>query len=551
MFAFAIWDEKRRELFLARDRFGQKPLFYGVHDGRVYFGSECKAIVAADGFPRRPDRDAIARYLLLQYVPYPASGYLDIRQLPPAHHLTVRAGSGMVPQPQRYWSVPVGSTFRGTFETAVEQVRATLDEAVRMRMIADVPLGAFLSGGIDSTCIVGLMSGHDANPVKACCIGFEEKAYTEEPYARMAAERFGADLHVEIVRARDTLDELDRLTYFYDEPFADSSALPTYCVSRLARRRVTVALTGDAGDELFGGYHRYHRLRVSERLRSARFLRWATRQGLYRRATESRTRTRLRGLLRFLALADLPTAARYLKLTTVFDPDMLRSLCDAGHGWPEGLPSWDYLSMHFHPDGQGAEAADHAVGQAMIADSQGYLPGAMNTKVDRASMAVSLEVRSPFQDHKLAELAFSLPPDWRLHGRVNKYVLRRACADLLPTALTRRPKRGFSQPLAQWFRGELRDRFVDTVLSPRALGRGYFRRAAIEALLEQNDRKEEVHGQRLWSLWMLELWHRRFIDRRPEPLTPPVAPRLAGGSAAGTPRGHEAETARPGQGEES
>lgn len=522
MFAFAIWDELEQTLFLARDRLGQKPLFYGVNSGQFYFASECKAIVAVDGFPRRPNLSAVSHYLLLQYVPAPASGFDGIEQLAPAHRMTVSVGSASAPMSERYWSVPTESSFSGDVDEAAERLRSELVEATRMRMISDVPLGAFLSGGIDSTLVVGLMSQIDTEPVKACTIGFDEEQYNELPFARQAAERFNTDLDIQVVRANDCLDAIDHLSYYYDEPFADPSAAPTYFVSRLARSRVTVALTGDAGDELFGGYHRYARLRLSETLHRVALLPRLARLGLWQGPASWKRRGKLRGLIRFLRTIGMPVNRRYLAMMSYFDPDHLEWLCSESHRTQldSSMPHWDYLSDYFPPLSGGRHPIDDRVGQAMVVDANTYLPGALNTKADRASMSVSLELRCPFQDHKVVELAFSLPVSWRLNRSISKYILRKACADLLPPAIACRSKKGFGLPLESWFQNELRDMFMDTVLSPHAMARGYFRRQAVEQLVRENDLNQEPHGDRLWALLMLELWHQRFIDRKPH--TPEV-----------------------------
>ena len=509
MFAFAIWNNRRQQLFLARDRLGQKPLYYGVHKGRFIFASECKAILESADFPRRPDPDAIGHYLLLQYVPFPQSAFADIQQLPPAHVMTIDETNYGQPSAQRYWSIPTEPAFTGDFSEACQQVRTELTAATRMRMISDVPLGAFLSGGIDSAIIVGVMSEKNPEVTQTCTIGFQEKIYNELPLARQVANRFGCE-HREFVVEPDCTETIDKLSYFYDEPFADCSALPTFHLSHLARSQVTVALTGDGSDECFGGYDRYRALRLSEWMNRRRFLNWLIRRKLWQNMAAGEHRSRRRQLKRFVTAAALPVARRYLKWVTVFHPDILRELL-ADDAFLGQVPDqhWDYLTRYF------AGPAEHIdfVGRAMVADGSLYLPGDLNAKIDRASMSIGLELRCPFQDHKVVELAYSLPTRWRSHRSQGKYLLRQAFADLLPPAIARQPKRGFSVPVGRWFRNELREKFVDTVLSPRALQRGYFHSKVIRSLLDQNDRKQEDHGHRLWSLLMLELWHRRYIDR--------------------------------------
>ena len=513
MFALAVWDSRERQLFLARDRLGQKPLYYGVHKGRFIFASQCRAILQTEEFPRRVDTEAITRYLLLQYVPAPAGGFSDIRQLPPAHTLTIHADNYIEPVPHCYWSVPSEPSFTGTFNEAVEQVRSTLAEATRLRLMSDVSLGGFLSGGLDSTIIVGLMAEASGQKVKTCAIGFGERRYNELNYARQTAHRFGCD-HYEYVVQPDCRAAVEQLICHYDEPFADCSALPTFYLSQKAREKVTVALSGDGGDECFGGYDRYRAMRLAERINRIGLLRWLGKRGFLHRMATPEHHSRRHRLRRFMEAAFLPAERRYLKWLAVFDPDMLTGLLKqpATSG-----THWNYLSRYFAPAAQAEHTAGNTiewqVAQAMLADAETYLPGDLNTKVDRASMAVGLEVRCPFQDHQVVELAYSLPSSWRHNGSVSKYILRRACGDLLPKAIARRAKMGFGVPVGQWFRRELRDMFVDTVLSQRSLQRGYFNRSAIETLLAENDRLRQDHGHRLWALLMLELWHRRYIDK--------------------------------------
>ena len=516
MFAFAIWDQKKQQLFLARDRLGQKPLYYALHDGRFIFASECKAILQTHDFPRRPDHQALTQYLLLQYVPHPASAFTDIKQLPPAHCMIVNAQPNDNPQPRRYWTIPTETTFSGTFEDAAEQLRDELAQATKMRMVSDVPLGAFLSGGIDSTIIVGLMSQASDQPVRTCAIGFGEPRYNELPFARQAARHFNS-LHNEHIVTPDCHDALDQLSFYYDEPFADCSALPTFYLSRLARQRVTVAITGDGADECFGGYDRYRALHLSHRMNQHRLFRWLARQRFWQNLSAGQYRSPSRRLKRFMTAAQLPPAQRYLKWMAVFDPDMLTDLLSENPATDAPAPSqsWNYLDDFFKPTYDfGPEPARH-LAQAMHADACNYLPGDLNTKIDRASMSVGLELRCPFQDHKVVELAYRLPALWRHDGKHSKRILRHACADLLPDPISRRPKMGFGVPVGRWFRNELRQHLIDTVLSTRARQRGYFNVPAIEKLIAQNDKQQEDHGHRLWALLMLERWHQRYIDQTP------------------------------------
>ena len=516
MFAFAIWDQNHQQLFLARDRMGKKPLYYAFHQGSFLFASEPKAILQVENFPRVPDTSSIALYLLLQYVPAPRTGFAHIRQLPPAHTLTLNAANFSDPRIQRYWSIPAEPTFAGSFEQACEMLRAELTEAVRLRLISDVPLGAFLSGGIDSTVIVALMSRLNNHPVKAASIGFEEDRYNELPFARQIANLYHCD-HAEYQVKPDCINTMEKLSYFYDEPFADCSALPTYHLSQTARSRVTVALTGDGGDECFGGYDRYRALQLTQRLNQCRLLSWLSRRRLWQHLPAYEHHSHLHRLKRLVTAAALPAHQRYLKWLCVFDPDMLAEILSsnvASHMLPADR-HWSYLAENFpKTDAFGCES-HRLAGQAMLADGLLYLPGDLNTKIDRAGMSIGLELRCPFQDHKVVELAYSLPVAWRHNGKIGKVILRKSCADLIPENIARRAKMGFGVPVGSWFRRELRGLFLDTVLSDKALQRGYFQRRALENLLRENDQKLTDHGHRLWALLMLELWHQRYIDGKP------------------------------------
>jgi asparagine synthase (glutamine-hydrolysing) len=497
MFAFAIWNQKTQQLFLARDRMGQKPLYYGCHQGRFIFASECKAILKTKDFPRRANFDAISKYLILQYVPAPQTAFMDIQQLPLANTLFIDRENFTQPNVRRYWSVPSDTSFAGNFSQAVEQVRAELAEATRLRLRSDVKLGTFLSGGIDSTIITGLMAQSGQQPVTTCSIGFEEKMYNELPLAREVSDHYQTQHHEFTVDPQCT-ETIEQLSHFYDDPFADCSALPTFHLCRLARSQVTVALTGDGGDETFGGYDRYRALRLAQHFRRNRLLGW-----LGKRLPGGQLRSRCQNLKRFLSAVPLPVDQQYLQWLSVFSPESLAKLLTHSSGDHHNLLA-NYFKLG--TDSRGVMA------EAMVCDTNRYLPGDLNTKIDRASMAFGLELRSPFQDHKVIELAMSLPVQWRINGSISKNILRQSCRDLIPATINTQPKRGFGVPVGQWFRGPLREMFCDLVLSSQAMGRGYFHKQAIQTLLEENDQKQTDHGHRLWSLLMLELWHRNYLD---------------------------------------
>jgi len=520
MFALAIWDARRRTLVLARDRLGQKPLVYR-HDGsQLIFASELKALLALPGSAvrRRLDPIALDHYLSYGYVAHPRTILAGTSKLPPAHYAVWHDGALAV---ERYWHPEWNLERDRPVEEDVEELRATLGDAVREQMISEVPLGAFLSGGIDSTIIAGLMQQVSSRPVKTFAIGFPDPAYDETRYAELAARHLGTEHRTFIVepKAWETLPEL---AWQFDEPFADSSALPTWYVSRETRRDVTVALTGDAGDELFGGYDRYRALALTElfqRLPSvSRRLLGGTMVRVLPRA--ARSKTRLRRLQRLFEHINEPAEARYLGWMTTFDEaarmalysgaqlDVLASATTALPDQSEADPASD-LTAAFAAAGRRDQ-----VTRAMVADLLTYLPGDLLVKVDLASMAHSLECRGPFLDHRVVELAMAMPLDRKIQLRSgrSKVVLKRAFSDLLPPPIKTRPKMGFGVPISRWFRKELKDEVRDVLLDPVCLDRGLFRPEAIENLVYEHIDGKREHSYRLWALLMLELWFRRHID---------------------------------------
>ncbi len=522
MFALAIWDAPQRTLVLARDRMGQKPLVYR-HDrarGRLAFASELKALMALpdDIMPRRVDPLALDEYLCYGYVPHPRTILEGVAKLPPAHFAVWHDGSLSI---ERYWAADWNLERDRPIDEGAAELRQTLDEAVREQMVADVPLGAFLSGGVDSTIVAALMQRASSRPVKTFAIGFPDPKYDETHFAEMAARALGTEHHTFVVepRAWETLPEL---AWQFDEPFADSSALPTWYVARETRRSVTVALTGDAGDELFGGYDRYRALALTElfqRLPSGprRVLSGTMVRVLPR---SSRSRTRLRGLRRLFERVNQPAEARYLGWMTTFDEDARLALysddqIDAlaasarDSGDPAGADPASILSAAF-----AAARGRDWVTRAMVCDILTYLPGDLLVKVDLASMAHSLECRGPFLDHRVVELAAAMPVSRKVRLRPgrSKVVLKRAFADLLPPAIRARPKMGFGVPIGRWFRDELRAELCGVLLDPSCLNRGIFRPEAIRRLVDDHTSGRRDVGPRLWALLMLELWFRRYLD---------------------------------------
>jgi len=509
MFALALWDGRRRRLFLARDRLGVRPLTYYWDGNRFIFASESKAILEAPDVPREVDAEALDLYLTLQYVPHPWSMFRGLRKLPPAHFMWVDENGPVL---QDYWRPVFRRTKRRPADEYAHQLRDLLLEATRYRLVSDVPLGAFLSGGIDSTIVVGIMTRLCREPVRTFSIGFEEKRYDELDYARVAARAFRTQHQEFIVRPR-ALEVIPRLTWHYDEPFADSSAIPTYYVSQVTRQQVKVALTGDAGDECFAGYPRYRAVQLAalfDRLPLS-FRRLIASELGARVQPSVETRTWRRRLRRFLEALALPPAARYLRWCAIFDNGRKAALYDPEFAreirkevalevflgeYAKCLPEVDFLA------------------KTMFVDLMRYLPDDLLVKVDIASMAHGLETRSPFLDHHVIEFAATLPTDLKLRRWTSKYLLRYAFRDLLPPKIRRRGKMGFGVPIAEWFRGELRGYLQDVLLDARTLGRGYFRPKAISTLVEEHAAGRFDHGYRLWSLLMLELWHRQYVDSR-------------------------------------
>jgi asparagine synthase (glutamine-hydrolysing) len=507
MFAFAIWDGPRRQLFLARDRLGKKPLCYQQDADAFRFASEAKAILQDPDVQASPDPAGVSQYLTFGYVPSPGSAFRGFRRLPPAHYLTCRDGRVEV---VRYWRLRRDQKHERPEEDWCREIVTRLEEAVRLRMISDVPLGAFLSGGIDSSAVVAMMSRISSGPVKTFSIGFEEPEYDELQHARVVAQRFGTEHHELVVRP-DAVAILPKLAWHYDEPFGDSSAVPTYYVAGMTRRYVTVALNGDAGDENFGGYDRY-----VANLLAAGFDRWpgsaAARriihQGLRRwRPTGRRTSLLYRGR-RFLEGLVEPPERRYARWFCHFYGDRRRELLTPEFQSAAGDRDELAVMLDLY---RATDARDF--GEATLGvDAALYLPDDLLVKVDIASMAHALEARSPFLDHELMEFAATMPFDLKIRGRVKKYILKRALGNLLPQTILHRPKMGFGVPIDRWLRGELRELLADTLLSPRALGRGYFTAAVVRRMVDEHVRGRASWHYLLWTLLMLELWHRTHID---------------------------------------
>jgi asparagine synthase (glutamine-hydrolysing) len=499
MFGLAIWDVRARTLLLARDRVGIKPLYYAVCGDRLVFGSEIKSILADPRVARSLDVAALAHYLTFLYTPRDASIFAGIHKLPPGHLLGWQHGTAHV---RRYWELPCEEQVPESEAAAVEALGTVLRDAVQSHLMSDVPLGAFLSGGVDSSLVVGLMAEASSRPVKTFSIGFDDARFDELEHARVVARHFGTDHHEFVVKP-DALAILDRLIAHFDEPFGDTSAIPTWYVSELARRHVTVVLSGDGGDELFGGYDRYF-----PHPRVAAFDRWAP--------PGSRTVAALawpwlphgatgKNFLRHVAR---DARGRYLESIAYFrgdeqlallSPDVQREL--------RGSDAEARLGRHF-----ARFAALPWPAQMMHFDFETYLPEDILTKVDRMSMAHSIESRVPLLDTHVVEFAARTPAALKIKAGRRKHLLKEVASRILPASILARPKQGFAVPVETWFRGRLGELFGDVLLSTRARQRGYFEMPFVERLLHEQGQGRRDHTHRLWALLVFELWHQRYLD---------------------------------------
>ncbi|MGC2110617.1 MAG: XrtA/PEP-CTERM system amidotransferase [Candidatus Korobacteraceae bacterium] len=502
MFAIAIWDSNKRRLLLARDRVGKKPLYYFADQNRLIFGSELKAILAANGLPRTIDPLALCDYFSFSYIPAPKTIYKNIRKLQPAHYLVVSA-AGV--RESEYWKLSFSGIQNHTEANWCELIREQLREATNIRLMSEVPLGAFLSGGIDSSSIVAMMSHLMDRPVTTCSIGFRAQEYDESEFARQVATRFQADHHEDRVEVQ-ALDVIDKLAWHYDEPFADSSAVPTYYVSKIARQQVTVALGGDGGDENFAGYRRYAFDRLENRMRS--FVPGGLRRTIF--GPLGRLYPGLAWAPRpFRAKATLQSLSRsplegYFNSVSVFRPDEKPRLFTQDF-WRQlgGYDSLDVLKQHYNA----ADTTD-PLSRIQYVDIKTYLPDDILTKVDRASMAVSLELRAPILDHKFMELVASIPSNLKLHGATGKYIFKKAMEPLLPRDILYRRKQGFAIPLAQWFRRELKDMAYDLVVADN--GDGILDRNYLSHIWKQHQSGTFDRSAYLWAVLMFRKWQKVF-----------------------------------------
>ena len=509
MFAFALWDRNRETLFLARDRLGVKPLYYALlPDGQFLFGSELKALLGHGALERQIDHYAVEEYLALGYVPEPRTIFRSARKLPPAHTLTVKRGVP-VGEPVEYWDVTFTLDNGLSEKDAGAELIERLRESVKLRMISEVPLGAFLSGGVDSSAVVAAMAGLSQAPVNTCSIAFSDPAFDESQYARIVASRYKTRHFVDRVES-DDFDLIDTLAKLYDEPYADSSAIPTYRVCQLARRHVTVALSGDGGDESFGGYRRYRLHLMEERMR--RPLPLALRRPVFGLLGEAypkadwaprvfRAKTTLQALAR-------DSVEAYFHSMSLLRDDMRRQLFSGSFkATLDGYNAVDVFRRH-------AARANHEDPLALIQylDLKTYLVGDINTKVDRASMAHSLEVREPLMDHPLVEWLATLPSSLKMRGGEGKWFFKRSLEGRLPNDILYRPKMGFAVPLASWFRGPLRARVRSALLGSTLSDTGFFNRNYLEHLVTRHESGARDYSGPIWALLMFESFLRNAAE---------------------------------------
>jgi asparagine synthase (glutamine-hydrolysing) len=510
MFAIAIWDRRARRLLLARDRIGKKPLCYALMREGLFFGSEIKAILAWPGMPREPDLGALHKFLTYQYIPAPDTAFRAVRKLPAGHSMSVHIddeGRLSPPRIERYWRLPAPRPrYRALdIDAAAEELVHHLREAVRIRLLSDVPLGAFLSGGVDSSAVVAMMAQQLSGRVKTFSIGFENEDYDETRYARMVAKRYDTEHHEFVVRP-DAVAILPKLVYHYNEPFADPSAVPTFYLAELARRHVTVALNGDGGDEGFMGYGRYAAMHAVSKIDHVpKWLRHLSASAATRLPLPGRMASRAERIAALLRADDQARQHRYSFTITAFaDAHKVNGYGEAMRDHLNGS-ALDLLEPLLNE-------ADSLVSGANWADIHVYLPDDLMAKVDIATMAHSLESRSPLLDHVFLEWALTLPENATIPNGTTKAIFKKAMEPYLPHEVLYRPKMGFGCPVDHWLRAELKEMAYDLLLSSRATSRGIMERRAVETLLDEHCSGAHAHHTRLWPLLILELWFRMWID---------------------------------------
>jgi len=503
MFAFALWDDRRQRLLIARDRLGKKPLHYALHRGKLYFGSEIKSILAVAPELAEVNRAALMQYMYLGYIPDPATAFVGIHKLPPGHLLEFENGKVHI---RKYWDLPEYATHQPkSEEECLEELEFRLAEAVRIRLISDVPLGALLSGGTDSSTVVALMARASSKPVKTFAIGFRQSDFDESKYARIVAEKFATEHH-ELLLEPDVVGSLEKLTSSLEEPFSDPSMLPTYFVSCLARQHVTVALSGDGGDELFAGYERYGIHRRRQLYANLPQSLWR----LYREHLFPLVPKGTRGRQLSYSLS-LPWKERYadeMCLIPAFEREMPLLSPEFRATIAESGDPREILLDYFEK----APARD-PISQMLYVDTKTYLVEDILTKVDRMSMLTSLEVRVPILDHQFVEWVTALGPEWKMRGGKQKYIFRKLAERVgVPKEVLYRRKQGFALPLVHWMRSELKEMLLTVLLEPRTLQRGYFDPKGVRHLLDEHFSGRRNQSGRLWRLLIFELWHRNFLE---------------------------------------
>ncbi|MFA4991731.1 MAG: asparagine synthase (glutamine-hydrolyzing) [Candidatus Omnitrophota bacterium] len=505
-FAFALWDDKKERLIICRDRVGKKPLYYAYRNKSFIFGSEIKAILADPAVTAEVNRPAVTDYLTYGYTPTPETMFKGIMKFPPAHFMIYEKGDIRF---EKYWDLDFSRKIKISEGEYCRRTMELLEESTKIRLISDVPLGAFLSGGIDSSAVVYMMSRLSSRPVKTFSIGFEEKSHSELKYAGIVARRFNTEHHEYIVKP-DAIELLPKLVWHYNEPYADSSNLPSYYVAKMTRQEVTVALNGDGGDEDFGGYERFMAARYAEYFsRLPGFLREAVKGVVSAFPDSIEPNNFPRKLKRFILMTDRPYRVRHYNWMSIFrdfEKDLI--FTDGFREEIRGRDSFCYLNGAF----ERCRSRD-IVDLVMSADIRTNLLDDLLVKMDVATMANSLEGRSPFLDHKMMEFAASIPADVKIKGARLKYILKKALSGALPKEILSRGKMGFGIPIDKWFRVELKDYSREILLGDKSAGRGYFKIAAVRKMLDDHACGRANHGARIWSLLNLELWHRMFMDK--------------------------------------
>lgn len=506
MFAFAIWDEKSEKLILARDRVGKKPLLFSHVNNKLIFASEFRALLSHPDINRDIDYEALHHYLTYLCIPGPLTIFDRIKKLPPASILIYQNGSIKI---EKYWELDFSKKIKITEHEAVEQLIARLNEAVQIRLISDVPLGVLLSGGIDSSCITALMSRLQPYGIRTFSMGFGENQFNELPYAKLVAGHFKTSHHYDYVTP-DILETLPRLVEHYGEPFGDSSALPTYYVCKKARDYVKVALNGDGGDEVFAGYRRHLANYLAEIYGSAAKVvnRCPFKIALNIFSDRPTGPNSPGNIRRFLDAAGLDMPHRYMRWIGFFDEGFKKALyTDEFLCKIKGIDSSIFLKDLFN------KARDmDAIDSVLYIDTMFGLQADLLVKMDIASMSNSLEIRSPLLDHQLMEFSASLPSNLKIRTLSLKYILKKSLKGMVPDKILKRPKRGFGVPVDKWFKCQLKEYLTNTILSYRALERGYFKPDRLRGIVDSHMRGNNDYGQHLWGLLMLELWHRRFVD---------------------------------------